>query len=110
MPLPKGVSGNPSGGTREQARLRNIAARAAAQYIEEAVNVYVRIMRDPEALAAAQVSAATAILDRAVGKAIAPIEHSGEVTHSYVIETPTQIIDATSWQIQNDPTKRLLSQ
>ncbi len=46
----------------------------AREYTEEAVGALVRVLRDKEAPASAQVAAATAILDRGHGK---PTQHKG---------------------------------
>ncbi|MET5577938.1 hypothetical protein, partial [Klebsiella aerogenes] len=73
-------AGTPKTGGRQKGTPNKVTAdvKAIAQaYGEEAVKALVKILRDGEAPAAAKVSAAKEIMDRAYGKATQPMEHSG---------------------------------
>lgn len=78
MPFEKGVSGNPSGSSKRQARLREMAREVAAEYLEEAIGVHVQVMRDVQAPHSARVSAASAVIERAAGKASQPNTMAGD--------------------------------
>ena len=52
-----------------------LIAEAAQEHAADALSVLLSIAQDPEAAAAARVSAANHILDRGYGKPIAPQEH-----------------------------------
>ena len=64
----------------------------AREYTEEAVGALVRVLRDKEAPASAQVAAATAILDRGHGKPTQHIdaEHAGSIAHRIMQMTPEE--------------------
>src|SRR6266851_908111 len=64
----------------------------AREYTEEAVGALVRVLRDKEAPASAQVAAATAILDRGHGKPTQHIdaEHAGSIAHQIAQMTPEE--------------------
>jgi Family of unknown function (DUF5681) len=68
-----GQSGNPTGRGRATLELRDVART----YTEEAVRTLVTIMRSDRSPAAARVAAAQAVLDRAWGRAVQALEHSG---------------------------------
>jgi hypothetical protein len=71
-PWPKGVSGNPGGGRKPNSDVR-LLARAGTV---EAVQALLEVVRQRRVLPA-RVSAAIAILDRAWGKPVQAVEHSG---------------------------------
>lgn len=67
-----GSSGNPGGkGQRERNVMREVR-EAAGRYAPEALKTLVNIMRNRRVSHATRIAAASAILDRAVGKASAP--------------------------------------
>lgn len=53
------------------------AREYASTYVTDAIDVHAEIMKDSEAPPAARVSAANAILDRAIGRAVQSVELSG---------------------------------
>ncbi|MBP2160279.1 MULTISPECIES: hypothetical protein [Asticcacaulis] len=55
------------------------AAEVARAHGERAFQVLVAIAEDPEAAPTARIAAANAILDRAYGKAVPPVDHAGDV-------------------------------
>lgn len=69
----KGQSGNPGGRPRLAADL----AEVARAMTDDALGTLQAICLDPEAPAAARVSAASAILDRGYGRPVQPAELSG---------------------------------
>ena len=70
----KGQSGNPGGRPKEIAEVRELAR----EQTEFAIETLVRIAGDKKATHAAQVSAASALLDRGWGKPIQAMEHTGK--------------------------------
>jgi hypothetical protein len=73
-PFPPGVSGNPEGRRVERPEWRQVR-ELAAQYGPEAIQRLVQLMR--KGPAPVQLAAAQALLDRAYGKPMQPLEHSG---------------------------------
>ena len=65
----KGVSGNPSG----VSSIAHVVREFAGAHSVEALEIAVKIMRDPKADKPTRLAAARTILDRAVGKAAQPI-------------------------------------
>ena len=78
-----GQSGNPNGRPRVLADVQN----AARDHSSEAIETLARIMRDPKAPAAAQIAAASALLDRGYGKPSQAIDTNTNV-HYFVSDKP----------------------
>jgi hypothetical protein len=70
----KGKSGNPSGRPKIPQEVRDLA-RA---HTETAIRALVEVCNNPKGAPAARVSAATALLDRAWGKPVQPVDGDGE--------------------------------
>jgi hypothetical protein len=78
MAFKKGQSGNP-GGRPKDAGLRDLA-RA---HTEDAIQTLVRVMKSKKSPAAAQVTAACALLDRGYGKPTQVQEITGTLDHEH---------------------------
>ena len=65
-----GVSGNPSGRTREQQKGQQAVMQLALRYCEEAVDLIARIMRTGTKDNSVKLQAAREIMDRGIGRAI----------------------------------------
>jgi Family of unknown function (DUF5681) len=70
----KGQSGNPKGRPKILGEVQELAR----VHSPKAIALLVEIVNDPQAPAAARVSAANSILDRAYGKPPQALEHSGD--------------------------------
>jgi hypothetical protein len=70
----KGQSGNPGGRPKIHPDVREMAIAASP----EAIRTLVAVMQDTSAPAAARVTAADKVLDRAYGKAVQPIDGDGD--------------------------------
>lgn len=81
--FPKGQSGNPSG----RSKVSFAIVDEAQKHAEKAIKSLVRVLDDEEAPAAAKISAANSILDRAYGKAPQAIDLKAEVNFSDAFET-----------------------
>jgi hypothetical protein len=66
-------SGNPGGKPKAIVEVQNLAR----SYTTEAVEGLVRVLRDEKTPAAAVIAAANALLDRAWGRPLAQVQHSG---------------------------------
>ncbi len=75
--FPKGVSGNPGGMTADVAAARDEARRLAAEFAPTVLRRLAKILLSPADGDAVSVAAGREILDRALGKASQPLEHSG---------------------------------
>lgn len=82
-PFKKGESGNPTG----RSKVSYAIVDEAQKHAEKAIKSLVRVLDDDEAPAAAKVSAANSILDRAYGKAPQAIDLKAEVSFSDAFET-----------------------
>jgi hypothetical protein len=86
MPFEPGQSGNPGGRPKERADVKELARSHAVAAIE----VLAKIMHDDMAKHSARVSAATQLLDRALGKPVQEVTGSdgtalfGNVTITFV--------------------------
>ncbi len=75
MPFVKGQSGNPGGRPKALAEVQD----AARQHTAAAMATLARVCSDETVPPAAQVAAATALLDRGWGKPTQAVEHSGSI-------------------------------
>jgi hypothetical protein len=91
--FPKGQSGNPNGRPKKDRTIELLAR----EYTEAALSTLVEICFNEKTPPAARVSAASVLLDRGWGKARQPVEHSGELTHRYVVRMPTPVESAEEW-------------
>lgn len=83
MPFKKGQSGNPGGRPKKDPAI----AAALGAATPEAIQVLVDVMTNVMAPAAARVSAATAILDRSLGKPVQPVSGDADGEPLSVIVT-----------------------
>lgn len=72
----KGKSGNPGGQSAEQVKLRQTIQKLAGRYAPEAIETLRALLNSEEANV--RVSAANALLDRAIGKPVQGVELAGE--------------------------------
>jgi hypothetical protein len=70
---PRGVSGNPGGPTKIQRNTLRAVREAAGSHAPEALKTLLNIMRNRRVSHATRIAAASAILDRAVGKPATPL-------------------------------------
>ena len=85
MPFVKGQSGNPGGKPKELKHVQ-LQARLISPL---ALRELKAILNDPEANKQAKISAAEVVLNRAWGRPMASIEHSGSIeVRSVRLETP----------------------
>lgn len=87
MPFVKGQSGNPKGRPKVVGDLR-VKAR---EWTDEALATLIRVARDRKAPPAAQVAAASAILDRGYGKPVQATELSTSDGKPLIIEVITGV-------------------
>lgn len=89
--------GKREGAGRPKGALNKITAsvmEAAQIYSEEALGVLASVMRDPEHPAAARVSAANALLDRAHGKPTQSVELDGSLdVAAHISEIRRTVVD-----------------
>lgn len=78
-PVPPKPRGRPKGalGVLAQARQETVK-EVATGYAQEMIHVLARIAMSEEQPAAARTSAAEKVLDRAIGRATQPVEHTGK--------------------------------
>ena len=87
-----GQSGNPSGRPRIVLAVRDLA-RA---HTEAAIDTLAEIMQDPDAHAAARISAASELLNRGYGR---PVDQKVLLAMSATIDRPASVKDLTSRQL-----------
>ena len=89
----KGKSGNPGGKPKE---IKNVIELARV-HTPAAINTLAEIVLDGEATAAARVSAATVLLERAWGKPVQPVDAQVDMRATYVIRAPSLVESAKDW-------------
>lgn len=76
----RGASGNPGGRPKEiSARVRELIRERTGD-LEDVVTFLISVMTDPTARSADRIAAATALLDRAIGKPVAEIQLDAALT------------------------------
>jgi len=90
-PFEKGQSGNPGGRPKEIAEVKELARK----HTPAAIEVLASIMNNTKASDAARVSAASALLDRAYGKAQ---QHIDAEIGSYVARLPEPCKTVEEWE------------
>lgn len=76
---PKRKAGRPKGSLGKAAEARRMTVKEYAMtHVYDAIDVFARVMKDSAQPASAQVAAAGNILDRAIGRATQPVEHTGK--------------------------------
>jgi len=88
-----GQSGNPGG--RPKA-VQNVI-EMARDHTPSAIRRLAHIVESDEAPPAAQVAAATVLLERAWGKPIQPVDAQIDMRASYVIRAPLAVASAREW-------------
>jgi hypothetical protein len=88
-----GRSGNPGGRPKALADVIELART----HTPIAIKRLASIVRDDEAPPAAQVAASMALLDRAWGKPVQPVDADVNLRASYVIRAPSAIESAEQW-------------
>lgn len=68
----------------------------AEAHIDLAIATFAEVARDKAASPAARVAAANALLDRAVGRAPQPLQHSGEIA-SNIARLPAPVDNIDEW-------------
>jgi hypothetical protein len=94
-PWRKGVSGNPAGRPPARPELREIR-ELAAQYGPEAIQRLVQLMR--KSPAPVQLAAAQALLDRAYGKPVQALEHTGP-DGERLLPSPAELMQLSDGQL-----------
>ena len=89
----KGQSGNPGG----RPRLIGDVIELARKHTPDAIKRLAIIMCDDKAPPAAQVAASMALLDRAWGKPVQPLDADVNLRASYVIRAPSAVESAEQW-------------
>lgn len=93
-PFQKGQSGNPTGRPKRDREIEELAR----QHTPAAIAALVAALNDKD-----RVQAAALLLAYGFGKPRVPIEHSGEMTHRYVIRAPSPVESAEDWIRQHAP-------
>ena len=88
-----GRSGNPGGRPKALADVIELART----HTPDAINRLAHIVRDDAAPPAAQVAASMALLDRAWGKPVQPLDADVNLRASYVIRAPSAVESAEQW-------------
>ena len=88
-----GRSGNPGGRPKALADVIELART----HTPIAIKRLASIVRDDEAPPAAQVAASMALLDRAWGKPVQPVDADVNLRASYVIRAPSAVESAEQW-------------
>jgi hypothetical protein len=87
-PFQKGQSGNPTGRPKRDCEIEELAR----QHTPAAIAALVEALNGKD-----RVPAAALLLAYAYGKPRQPIEHSGEMTHRYVVRMPSPVESAAEW-------------
>ena len=103
----KGKSGNPGGRPKKAKVATETALELALSHIELAIGTLAAVCNDVVASPAARVSAASELLNRAIGRAPQPLEHSGELG-SFVARIPNPAATVDEWQSDNVTTPTTL--
>jgi hypothetical protein len=90
----KGQSGNPSGRPKRDREIEELAR----QHTPAAIAALVRALNDKDS-----VQAAALLLAYGYGKPRQHIEHSGEMTHRYVVRAPSPAASAEEWLARHAP-------
>jgi hypothetical protein len=90
----KGQSGNPNGRPKKDREIEELAR----QHTPEAIAALVEALKGRD-----RVQAANVLLSYGWGRPRQPVEHSGEMTHRYVVRAPTPVESVADWLAAHAP-------